>query len=292
MDDLVCDKCKRSFSSKYTLTRHRATAVYCSGFLSCKYCSFKTKRKDNLNVHIEVCREEYIAQKDKTIENLNDHLTEKDKTIESLGEQLTEKDKTLNLAKTKIKMLKKEIGELKLSLAEDNGQIKVYKERPGNVTNNQYVNKLLQVKCDTIRPFTIETVREDVKDGKYTFDKFIQAEKGLLEFISDIIAQDDQRSYVCTDSSRQRFHRLLESREWKDDNGATFLNKVLDELKEPATEYFKRVANMLVNGDRDTAEFLIKKTKPMAMGITCAKSKDRDNTFNKIRNEVKKLATI
>lgn len=292
----ICTICGKEFTFKSNLTRHQKTALYCLSTpnkeLFCQYCDYKTNLKTNFIRHTNMCIVRHTtAIYEEKIDELTQNLEKERATVEEKDRIIKTMDKSLAEAKSKIEVLKKEVMNLKLKDANSEGKIAVYKERPG-VTNNQYVNKLLQVKCDTIRPFTIETVRNDVKDGKYTFERYIQAEKGLLDFISDIISQDDQRSYVCTDSSRQRFHRLLESREWKDDNGATFLNKVLDELKEPALEHYRKVTNMMTTGDNDLADILMDKTKIMALGIINPKSKDREIIFTKIRNEVKKLSAI
>lgn len=306
-----CESCSRVFKLKKTLQHHLVTTK-CGekpkNEYECEHCTYTTLIKSNFTRHNGACKFVYAAQQLEEIEkerqelyNYNQAiLAEKEQEIERLTEKNKEITKEKNLKVEKIKVLRQKIKDLeednisyRLQLEEKKGKISVYKDHPSTINNTTYINpKLLQIKCNTIRPFTIETVREDVKDGKFTFERFIKAEKGLLEFISDIIAKDTEFSYVCTDSSRQKFHRLLESREWKDDNGATFLNKVLDELKEPTTEYYRRITDMMVNGDRDTADFLRAKTKPMVMGITCPSSKDREATFTKVRNEVKKLATV
>lgn len=295
----VCGACGAEFSFRSNLTRHQKTALYClsdpEGEFICQYCDYRANLKVTFLKHTEKCvlRKKIIVHEERIAE-LEKLIAEKDGKISERDELIKITRKNLKQSKTRITSLEKEIADLKLKDANTEGQIKVYRERPGTSnTSTQYINnKLLQVKCDTIRPFTIETVRDDIRDGKYTFERYIQAEKGLLDFIADIIFQDDQRSYVCTDSSRQRFHRLLESREWRDDNGATFLNKVLDELKELATEYYTKITDMMVNGDRELADILMNKTKIMAYGIINPKSKDRETTFAKIRNEVKKLSSI
>lgn len=295
MEEHKCEFCGSTFSKGCNLITHKKTAKYCleiqgkkdSSFV-CDRCGKKFNYNTNLTRHKKVCKSE-VNEKDQLIEDLTASSKEKDEIIAC-------KDEELENAKIRVKELEKEVLELKIKLANGEGQIKVYKERPGVVNNNtQYVNsKLLSVKCDKIRPFTIETVREEVQGGKYTFDQYIRAEKGLVDFISGIISQDEQRSYVCTDSSRHKFHRLLESREWQSDNGATFLNKVFDELKEPATVYYKKICGMMENPeeDREFADILMNKTKAMFFAITMPKSKERPVVFSKVRNEVKTLAIV
>lgn len=288
-----CEFCGSTFRKECNLITHKKTAKYCleiqgrkkddSSFV-CDKCGRSFNYNNNLARHKKSCKSSIIDEKNQLIEDLTTRLKEKDELISQ--------------HKKRVETLERENTELKLKLASDEGQIKVYKERPGTTNTNtstQYVNnKLLQVKCDTIRPFTIETVREEVKAGNYTFDHYIRAERGLVEFILGIISQDEQRSYVCTDSSRHKFHRLLESREWQNDNGATFLNKVFDELTETATGYYERICDMLNNPkeDQELADILMDKTKAMYFGISRPKSKERPVVFSKVRNEVRDLAVI
>ena len=44
--------------------------------------------------------------------------------------------------------------------------------------------------------------------------------------------------------------------------------------------------------DGELGDILMQKTKHIAMGITCSKSKNRALLFNKIRTEVRKLAAV
>ena len=278
--DHICEHCKHSFSSKSNLATHKRSAKYCiQGRLissvkhKCLECGKEFTRNSTLRAHIPLCRVKIVREQQEEVKILREYKT---------------------YAFAKIKELKEQVEDLKLLLAEDHGQIKVYKERPGVINNNQYVHpKLVNIKCDTISPLTIEHVKQEVNQGKYSYENYIRGEKGLVEFISSLITDDDQRSYVCTDTSRNKFHRLIETREWKEDNGAGFLNNIFDQLKEPATDYYKKVVKMAHSPDeQDTGDFLMDKTKRMFFGITCPQSKDRDDLFNRIRTEVRHLAAI
>jgi hypothetical protein len=122
---------------------------------------------------------------------------------------------------------------------------------------------------------------------------FLKSERGLIDFISNIIQQDAQRNYVCTDSSRNKFHRLLETREWKEDNGAKFLNNIFNELRVPSEKYYDRVVDMLkTEENKDFAHMLLDRTKPLYFAIKDPKSKDREVIFNKVRTEIKRIASI
>lgn len=305
-----CEFCGNTFSNKNNLAVHRKTAKYCitqRGKQSEAYkcvCGKIFTRAHSLKIHSNNCLTKISQNKE---EELADLRAFKEKSIPKLVELDTLTIEAANLRETnktmisKIQQLKEEVNELKtknleLTLALENGkgQIKVYKERPGTVHNTQYINpKLLNIKCETIPPLTLEHVQGEVDQGKYTYENYIRGEKGLVDFIAALILEDEQRSYVCTDTARNKFHRLIETREWKEDNGAKFLNKIFDSLKDPATIYYKKIVEMMKTPDeQDTGDFLMDKTKRMFFGITSPKSKDRTELFNRIRTEVRKLAAV
>ena len=305
MSSVKCDVCHKTYVSKYTLARHKRTSN-CSDNTETHHecaCGYRSTHKHNYARHIRVCKIFYYNQ---ALEEKKLELKEKDLKIETIlrgakedRERLLavvkQKQKELDARDLKIEKLTDDIINLRLKLATDDGKIEVYKERPGvvhNSTNTNVNNKLTNVKCDTIRPFTIETVREDL--AKYTFEQYTKGVEGLIDFISSIITtDDDQRNYVCTDSSRHKFHRLLESREWKTDNGATFLNKVFDELKDIAKTYYLKVCEMMnSSGEPETADMIMQRTKSMFFAITQPKAKERPGIFAKVRNEVNLLAAV
>jgi len=294
-----CKICSRTFSSKSTLKRHTMTSKNCKALadgnsvvFSCtKPCPYTTTLKSSITKHIKVCKVVYV--KEQTLE-----LQEEIKRLSQI-EEVSKKEKLNHVAKIKdlnekIKVLKKENVDLKLQLEEKKGRIVVYKERPGTINNTQYINpKLLNVSCDTIPALTIENVKKEVDAGNYTYDDYIRGEIGLVHFISTLISSDEERNYVCTDVSRNKFHLLLETREWKEDNGANFLKKIFDQLKEPATTYYEKVVQMAsMPGDSDLGDFIMDRTKRMYFGIVDGKSRDRATLFNNIRTEVRKLAAI
>jgi hypothetical protein len=283
-------------------------------------CGYKSNSLYNYNKHISNC---VIFDYDKIIKEKDEIINEKEEAIaeltlrgeeaiadltlrgeEAITDLTIEMKKEINIRDVKIDKLNKKIIELTALAADGGGQIKVYEKHPvtkNNITNNtNYVHpKLVNVKCDTIRPFTIETVREDIANGEFTYDNFLKGIKGIADFISNMTIQDDQKSYVCTDASRSKFHRLLESRKWKDDNGATFLNNIFDELADPCSEYYKKILYDAhtppaegENDDRDYHDAVLQKIKPIYFAINDKKSKHRPDVLNKVRNEVKNLAAI
>jgi hypothetical protein len=191
-----------------------------------------------------------------------------------------------------ILVLKEKVKDLELQLAKKDGMLSV-KAAPKTVTN--YVNnKLLSIQCSTIDPLTVDTVKKAIDGGGYTFQHFKLGADGIVDFISDIICTEDgQRNYACSDISRNKCHRLIETREWQADNGATFINKILDELKEQAIIYNQKILDMWKKPEeRDMGDELREKTRSTINGIVFPKSPERKELFTKVRTDVKKLVVV
>jgi hypothetical protein len=306
---LRCDVCDHVFSTRSNLNRHKATVMACSGrnvIYTC-VCGHEDIDKYNYNKHIVNCviydYEKQLKEKDLQMQQLNQ---EKDNKIQELNDEMDGKDLELIKLKKKITELKKEVKDLAALSNDKGGQIKIYETMPvtnqtTNTTKNiQYVNsKLLKVKCDTIRPFTVETIKEEVAKDSYSYDHFERGIKGLADFISGMTILDDQSSYTCTDAARNKFHRLLETREWKDDNGAVFLNTVFDELKDVAQIHYDiltaKALHAPVDGEEDEREYydtIWTRSKPIFEALRSNKSKHREPILDKVRTEVKKLAAV
>jgi hypothetical protein len=195
--------------------------------------------------------------------------------------------------KTENSSLKEKIRDLELQLAEKKGMLSV-KTAPKTVNNHYVSQKLLTIQCATIDPLTVDTVKKSITSGGYTFQHFKLGPEGIVDFISDIICTEDgQRNYACSDVSRNKCHRLIETREWQTDNGATFINKILDQLKEPAMTYNKKIIDMWEKPEeRDIGDELREKTRATFNGIVNPKSPERKELFTRVRTDVKKLAAV
>ena len=330
----LCKFCGNSFSTDRNLYKHKKTALYClknRGINNvkkheCKYCFRKYTTRQNLIKHLLKCK----GIGDSEIEILNEkveYLKNKNKEFKFENSKLMKKDNKRKEYKQQVQKLENEnenlknkISELREQLAEKKGEIAgIIKAPPRtishtktnkiqnttNTTKNTYINpKLLLIKTDNIRPLTLKTIKEDIDDGKYTKDMFLRGIGGLTEFISNMITYENkdgiiERNYACTDSSRYRFHRLIESKEWKEDNGAHYVNNILDQVKDPARIYFTELVdkrrdahNTEDNIDKEYYNGLIKDTRLVYKGSQKKNGKYRDALFRKVRGNVKGTAFV
>ena len=74
------------------------------------------------------------------------------------------------------------------------------------------------------------------------------------------------------------------------------MTNVLNELLIPAESYYTRIVRMtgenISDEDRDFADVLMQRTKPLYFAIKDKKSTQRSELLNKVRLEVKKLAAV
>jgi len=270
--EYICDICASQFSTKYNLTRHtQAQICQPSQCYKCSYCDRDSTTSRGIKIHEHRCKKRIKYERD-----------------------MAELKRQLEASKTKNKSFKNEISDLKIQLAEKRGMLAV-KAAPKTVNNNNYVSqKLLSIQCSTIDPFTVETVKKSVDGGKYTFQHFKLGPSGIVDFIADIICTEDgQRNYACSDVSRNKCHRLIETREWSSDNGATFINKILDELRDLVVKYNNKVINMWsLPDERDMGDDIREKTRDMVTGVIDPKTVERKELFTKVRAGVKRLAAV
>jgi hypothetical protein len=110
--------------------------------------------------------------------------------------------------------------------------------------------KLGRVKCSTIDPFTIQTVRKRLAENAYTFDLYYKKGIfGLKTFLVSMIAKGDDRNYICVDESRKIFYRLDENRKWVRDIKGCFIYSVFIEMRDCIKSYTERVRPILAQID-------------------------------------------
>jgi hypothetical protein len=320
----TCRYCKSKLSTKGSLTYHQKTAQYClkiqgksvDNKFTCHVCSKKYIHKHKLTKHLEKCKEveeDMLGKSNEKLKNRVNKLRDKNKVFVDEIKDLKRENNDL----------KKTIHELEKKLSEQKGMYEGYniaaeKYKPKTVNRQKitYNNKLLSIATDNIRPLTIETVDEDVNEGKFTREMFERGISGILEFVSNIITLKNdegkiERNYACTDSSRHKFHRLIKSKEWQEDNGAHFLNEILDQLKPSFKQYFLELIEEKIaireNAKRASTNFTeeedidfvleipnakINRLEPIYDGIMHNPSEDRDKLFASLRTRISKIAAV
>lgn len=264
----TCSFCDSVFKTSGTLRSHRTTAKYCLEIqlnkkIKCLYCGGFIISQTHIS-HQAKCRQIYADDliKEKKIE-----LVQKDKEITSLREV---NQKLLG----KIEVLEKQI------------------TKPNVVNNIKYINpKILQIKIDTIKPFTTETIQEALRENKFTYDMYTRGINGLVEFFSNIVMKGNEKNYACSDSSRDSFYRLLETRLWEPDKGGIFLDTCLNlnDLKDVINAHDLKV---MEEPDLETRDIMLDKVKPIYFGITRHKGTDREKLTTRLRKNLRKMVMV
>jgi len=250
-----------------------------------------------------------IENKDREIEELKNKYKTKERKLAKLNEEKEENFKKL------IEEKDREITELKIKCESDKKE--VYHEictkvlnKPtvsntvSNSTNSTYVHpKLANLPITTIHPLTIDYVKERVDNGDYTFDHYLKGPYGIVEFIQDIATCKNadgeiERNYPCTDASRERFHRLIETREWQKDTGGGFIDDIIDSVRGPVDKYHKQMLQeRLENKEYDRtkgydADEIFKKNDEMHTGVIRSDGPERRALRKKIKKETSKKMSV
>ena len=163
--------------------------------------------------------------------------------------------------------------------------------------------KLVNLPISNIPALTDEYVMEKVNNGILTYEKAARGYKGMLEIICEMITYENEdgeieRNFVCTDVSRNSFHRLLESRKWKADKGGRYLNTMLDTFKDVMKEYLDKAFENYKNTPHDSfeweqIEWERKNISRLFSGVVCKEgTEDRDELINILRREISKRAFV
>ena len=261
--------------------------------LKCDYCQKTFTRKSSLESHLEICPKKQIFD----IKSSYKKLLRKEKYR---NEELKRENKELS---RKIKEIEKDNKDLKDELSEQKGVVSGMQKAPGK-TYNAYIHpKLINLPITTIPALTREYVEQKVNDGILTYEKAVKGYSGMLDVICDLISHENddgemERNYVCTDVSRNSFHRLLESRKWKADKGGQYLNSMLDRFIEPMEKYKNRAYDVYSKTSHDSLEWdqidwERKKVSQLYSGVVCKEgSGDREELVNALRREIAKRASV
>jgi hypothetical protein len=312
MDIFSCE-CGKIFKSKFSLERHQRNSCSINEdriLYKCEYCDKSFTRKGNLSSHTEKCvprniEISKIRYREKITKLKNDNkqlkrdITGKDVKIKDMKRSLKEKDEEITALKIKCES----------NLA--NGKVEVYHEvctkvlDKSTVTNNNaYIHpKLVNLPITNIHPLTSDYVKNQVDNGGYTFDHYLKGENGLVDFIYSItMCENDsgsiERNYVCTDPSRDSYHRLVETKEWQKDKGGKFVDVILDTLSDKADGYhmklFDERSSELKSGRKlgYDPDYVYKLNTDMHSGIVQARGKDRRTLRQKIKKETSRKISV
>jgi len=223
MASFVCQGCKKTFTTQKGLSIH--TAKVCREFqavFKCE-CGERFSSKTAKQHHYKVCsisptiRAEMIRLKARK---------------EYYKQKYLESEKTANVKTGHLEGIKEGLKHEKT----------VINKR----VNKPRVNiKLQNLPITQVPPFTVATMQKAIND--IGFDD-VHLKKGVLN-LTDFLGKNiisyttedgvKEANYVCTDLSRNRFHRLVESREWKDDGCGTHISEFLNTIKEPYDKCFR-----------------------------------------------------
>ena len=251
----------------------------------------KEKALDKLRSKIKRQNEKYksIIEKNKILK----------KNIVS-GESVAKKLKDDNLS------LNKEISSLRDKNLELEGIITGFKTAPDKKTiyNTAYIHpKLINLPINNIPALTQEYMTEKVNDGILTYERSARGYPGILEVIGEMITYENdsgivERNYVCTDASRNSFHRLLESKKWKSDKGGRYLNNILDMFQDVMEEYKDKVYDLYDETSHESIEWgqidWERKNISILYGGIVSKegTSDREDLVNILRKEISKRASV
>jgi len=256
------------------------------------------KQNEKLEVSVKQYKTKYVK-----LVRTNSVATKKFmKDIEELTKSLDECEKKLvsqhNEHQIKLQEKDKKIAELEKKLEYGKGiltgidRAKPTTKTVKQITNNNNVivnQKLASIPITTIQPLTSQMIENSVE--KYTEDLFMRGVGGIVQYIENMttlkIGNSIERNYACTNKSGNVFHRLLKSKEWKQDGGAKYINEVLDSLVEPANEYLENLREYVRDNKDD--EYHGKKLGKLTTLVNAMEHNnghEREKIHRKIRNEI------
>jgi len=272
---ITCEYCDLTLASQRNLIIHQKNSKRClekrnidADKFTCDSCRKIFFNKRNIKRHEQICKEKVFLTKTNAFKKTFD-----EKIIE-MENALQEKTKECKLLASKVEKLKERLKEaqlqidsLKCDLSQEKGIVKGIQIAPARTikTTNKINYKLAKLPITTVPPFTTKTIQAAIGSGKYTRKMFEAGMDGLLECFKEVVCEirDDgicEKNYVCTDSSRKKFHRLLKTRQWQEDDGGHYLTRFFDCLKEKAEELFDTMikevkeARIEVNNAEDAKE--------------------------------------
>ena len=165
--------------------------------------------------------------------------------------------------------------------------------------------KLVNLPITNIHSLTEEYVKDTVSNGGYTFDHYLKGENGLVDFIYSITMCENEdggieRNYVCTDPTRDSYHRLVDTKEWQKDKGGKFVDVILDTLSDKVDGYHmklldERTSKSISNKPKELGydpDYIYKLNTDMHSGVVQPRGKNRRNLRQKIKKETSRKISV
>jgi hypothetical protein len=269
----VCEKCNKSFATKYTLKNHIESKI-CdkndSTLCSSKRCSYKSLSRSDLQKHLKTCK--YIE-----IDTIVDKIKEEHKKeTEKLKEEHKKEIENLrienlnNIIRMKEEYIKND-QERMTSLLEKVVSKPVITNNTNNTTttnirgNNNNLQSILadpdlykkQVDPDRIKNIDHEIIEEHFWNGQ----------KGMARLCVDHIiktSDKDGNKYLlrCTDPSRKRFKYIDTTNKIAEDMEArNFISLVSVPIKTVCRDVYDKIVKKLEDDKKDTDDIYFVESK-------------------------------
>jgi hypothetical protein len=301
-----CDTCNKKFTNQNNLNTHINSAKYCirqregnnSKEYKCEYCENVYTQNGYLQAHISKClikKEFEYKENIDTIKKEHEEQIEymRNKQIKILLDMDKEYDQKFIKKNNEIKLLKQKIQELEnilqstiIEKERDKGRI-IELEKPKPVIKKCTINiKLSNIPIDNIPILTVDYVEANLH--LYTFKEYKRGMQGLLDFLKQLMILGDNMNYACTDTSRNKFHKLTETKEWIKDGKVEFIHIILNKLEPRVSEFQFKLYQEQFEGDIDSNKKQIKKLEPF-YHMFVYRGELRDKPLEKL---IKKLGII
>jgi hypothetical protein len=269
-----CERCKKSFATKYTLKNHleskicenRNDSVLC---ISLK-CSYKALSRSDLQKHLKICK--YI-EIDLIVNKLTEEHKKEIETYNKKIEELNKEHKTVidhlnNIINIKEEYIKND-NERMLSLLEK------MISKPIITTNNNTTNNIkgnnnnLQSILANSDLYKKQVDPERIKniDHEIIEEHFWHGQKGIARLCVDHIiktSEDDGNKYLlrCTDPSRKRFKYIDTTNKIAEDMEArNFISLVSVPIKTVCRDVYDRIVKKLEDDRKDTDDIYFVESK-------------------------------
>lgn len=318
----VCSFCNAKFTQKSVLVSHLKSCKTVEekekGNLERKIREFSIKLRNlesqnNLlkaqiqERDVEIAeRDLKLAEQDTKIKNQRAKINKQHVKITEQHVKITDQhvkiiDQEAKLAKrnTRISDQNKEIDILRKKADVNEGIIiGIDKAKPQvvKITNNTIVKqKLAAIPIGNIEPFTIDLVNKTI--DQYDYNTFMLGALGIINYIKNItiLEMNDgtvEKNYACTNRSLNTFHRLVEDKNWKQDGGARFIQEILSALADAASQHMdslaKKIEDLPVRSN--LKHYLLGRQidlQPLETGLRNKNSKERQELFAQIKNQIK-----